>query len=244
MTGLLLITVVILFALGSSRAGTEPVPREETAATIPATNVSADALEAKLNVIFEFDDENKKTGHVLVEVLSPKGERLSYIAFPEDARYFMTGALYEELSSELITVPQMITFSELYEYYGKKTAFAAGAKIVAEMCGAASAYYTVADTEVFSELFDVKDGYGAASVSLKKYPSDLRAEGVKTLDFVTTMVGKVKTSWSLADRLVYLELLEGLDDSDILFFDVSGETTSGGTLIDTDKLKSIILEVR
>ncbi|MBP5159803.1 MAG: hypothetical protein ILP10_05830, partial [Lachnospiraceae bacterium] len=152
-TGLLLITVVILFALGSRGSAAKQVPGGDAQGTAPERNIdTGDALEAKLNVIYEFDKENKKIGHMIIEVLSPKGERLSFIALPKDARYFMSEALYEELSAELITVPQMITFSELYEYYGKKTAFAAGAKIVAEMCGAASAYYTVADTEVFSEL--------------------------------------------------------------------------------------------
>lgn len=238
-TALLLLTVVLLFVIGAKKetASTEEV-KETTSADITRAPLASEALRTKANVIYEYDSENKKILNIVIEVLNPATNRLSFFAMPGESRYFMSQSVYRELSLELVTLPQMITFSELYTYYGKKEAFAAGAKVVGDMCGVTDVYYTVMDSDKFCEIFSIEENYYGMKLSLALTNEDVRSGGVGSVkEYMERELRLLKTNWSLEERLVYLELYDGLSESDVLCFEVPGVRGSSGYEVDADKLR-------
>lgn len=244
-TALLLLTVVLLFVFGGKGLAVTPAneanpPESED---IREYLQPSGALSAKLNIIYDFDSEEGQIHHVLFEVLSPAHERLSYIVLPSGSRYFCSDTLYRELSLSLVTVPQMITFEEMYEYYGSEEAFAAGAKVAGELCGIKDSYYTVMDPELFGELFEVTETPLGASVKVAAEVETVKRGSGSVKAYLTELCEKVNTDWSLSDRLVYLELFDKLSDKSILTFAVPGSRSGLGWEIDFSELRRLTSDI-
>ncbi|MCR5431072.1 MAG: hypothetical protein K6E95_00795 [Lachnospiraceae bacterium] len=135
--------------------------------------------------------------------------------------YSMSGSLYSELSSVNIRLPQTGRFGGLLGYCSGSSAYDAGVKIAEELLAVDIMHYSVFDSRVMGEYISVNGKNGEKSISLK-----LGVEDAKSSEYETpgTMMGFVKKLFekaidsdrSVDDRLVYLEALDELKDSDII----------------------------
>lgn len=200
-------------------------------------------LDARLNLIYVPDEETGKIALLVLEVLNPKKGEQWYITIPAGTRYLMTQQLYAKISAAYPQQPQLVTLSELRDYYGDPDYLTCGLDIIGDMAGVRIEHYTVMPEPLFSTIFSLNGEKDNAWLEFS--PETLedvsREDTVKT--FITEIYGELDTSWELADRLIYLELYDRMGESDTYFILAGGNEEGGAFSVDTQKLSDLLLDV-
>ncbi|MCR5431536.1 MAG: hypothetical protein K6E95_03150 [Lachnospiraceae bacterium] len=134
--------------------------------------------------------------------------------------FSMSGSLYSELSMINIRIPQTGRFGGLLGYCTGEGAYDAGRKIAAEMLGQDIGHYTSFDSRVLAEYISVSGKEGERSLSLKIDTTDAKSPKYGTsgtmMGFIKELFGKaIESDRTIDERLVYLEALDALENSDI-----------------------------
>lgn len=108
------------------------------------------------NLVYSVNYENGKIEKIAVQIFDTVSMKVSFIYFDSAITYTMTGTLYRALANGNVLVPQTVTLSELYSYYGNSSAFDAGRKIVSELLGLEIDYYSAFSKEDISEDFVIE----------------------------------------------------------------------------------------
>ena len=99
------------------------------------------------SLIYVVNFETGKVEKLAVQVFDTVSMAVTFVYFDMDITYTMTGTLYRALANGNVLVPQTVTISELYSYYGNESAFEAGRKILSEMLGTDIEYYIALSKE-------------------------------------------------------------------------------------------------
>ena len=197
-------------------------------------------------VIYDIDFDTGRIGEILVGILNTTENRLDYLRIDTDVMYTMSAGLYSALTPDNTTLPQTVTFSELYRYYHNDKAFDAGRRIIGEMLNYGIPYYSAMPRRDFERLFstegyDEESGFGfAISPSEAKY--DYSTEG-SVKGFVEHIFENTVTNWSAEDRLGYLDTLDELEKGDVTFTDAPVFEKNESCLLDTDAVGRILYDI-
>jgi len=156
---------------------------------------------------------------ILFRLDSQKGSlRLNLIE--PGMNYSISGSLYSELSALNIRIPQTGRFGGLVDYCSDNSAYDAGRQIAEELLAVEIDHYSTIDSRILSEYVTISGKEGEKSCSLRIGIKDMKGSGYETpgtmMGFIKTFFGKtIDSDRSVDDRLVYLEALDDLKDSDI-----------------------------
>ena len=199
-----------------------------------------------VELIYDVNPETGRVEEMFVGVLRTEEGRLDFIRIDTDVVYTMSSELYSALTPDNTTLPQMITFSELYRYYHNDKAFEAGRRIVSELLGFNIYYYSVLPDYAFEKLFFVKTddeeteaGFNISSYEAKNgFGTDNSAKGL-----IEDIFDGIVTNWSVSERLRYLATLDLMDPDKVTFTNAPVYEKNESTALDTDATGSILYNI-
>lgn len=200
--------------------GLEPAP------VLPDTEDFSQIVSlSPMNLIYDYDPETGHIYNMLLEVMLCSSCELHYIYIPTEVTYIMSAATYRTLSNSNITVPKIVTYSHLYEYYGNDKAFDAGRQILSDQLGYTIPFYTAVEHERFEDYIMIRNDNGSHSLRMPITPAVARSELYGTAGSYSGIIGSglegAVTNWPAAARLRYLDTYDSMSDNSVHFLDAS-----------------------
>ena len=206
---------------GSGNTGNSPANPGSTADNYANSGKTAKALlSTPIEVIYDVDFNTGRIEEILIGILKTASGRLDYIRIDAGVMYTMSSTLYSALTPENTTLPQTVTFSELYRYYGNNKAFEAGRRIISELLSISVDYYCALPDENFDRLFSVRQIDGETYVRTASDISHMKEDygtGGSLKGFIEKVFDGAVTDLDIDQRLRYLETLDSLEDKDVSF---------------------------
>ena len=195
-----------------------------------------------LTLLYLVDYETGKVQKLALEVFDTVSMTASFIYLDPDISYTMTGSLYRALANGNVLVPQTVTFSELYSYYGTYAAFDAGKKIAGELLGTPIDYYAAFTVEEggdelkiqrFTSL-GVKTLYETLGRLTLSNAKDLLGSGNYGLTDMTAdeCEGYGNLTGYLKDKDIFVYEAPVIKHNESCFVDIAGTWEILGALID------------
>lgn len=225
---------------GPNSSGTPDITNDPDLSQTPVL------LKTPAEVIYDFDPDTERIDAILIGILNTTENRLDYINIDTDVMYTMSAGLYSALTPDNTTLPQTVTFSELYRYYCNDKAFDAGRRMIGEMLNLSIPYYSAMPEYDFERLFlsDKYDGESEYSFAVNpaKAKSDYSTLG-SVKGFVECIFENTVTNWGTEDRLRYLDTLDELENGDVTFTDAPVIEKNESCLLDTDAVGRILYDI-
>lgn len=197
-------------------------------------------------IIFSVDPDTRKIREMLVGILRTGVAKLDYIRIDTGVSYTMSAGLYTGLTPDNTTLPQTVTFSELYKYYNNDKAFDAGRRIVSEMLSCDVIYYTAMTDADFKKIFNT-DEYSGGTVTGFAMDLSSMKDGYGTdgslKGFIAASFSSASTNWPADERLRYLDTWDLLDERDVKFTDAPVEEKNESKILDTDAVGRILYDI-
>lgn len=215
--------------------GSPPGTEASTAEPEKETNISLCDSELIFGVS---PDAGKIDSLILCRLDSGEG-KLRFDLIDPGMSYNMSGSLYSELSLLNIRIPQTGRFGGLIGYCSEDGAYDAGRKIAAELLAVDIGHYSCFDSRTLDEYISISGKEGEKKLLLKVDTSDAKSAAYGTpgtaMGFIKEFFGKtLKSDRTVDDRMVYLEVVDALENSDI----------SAGTVPVTRHNETMELDVR
>lgn len=175
-----------------------------------------------INVVFLYDD-TEAVKDIKIEFLDCVKLVMVNIHIPGNVSYTMSSDLYKKLSAANVTVPQTVTFTELYHYYDDERAYEAGLDIINEMLGTDAGYYTATEAEYYFS------DYGNA---------DFETVAEKTEEMLDESV----TNWSEAERVRYTTVYASMRPCDVSFFEAPVIVKNENSQVDVSRTIAILYQ--
>ena len=199
-----------------------------------------------VEVIYDVNFETGRIDEILIGIMRTTEGKIDYIRIDTDVVYTMSANLYSSLTPDNTTLPQTVTFSELYRYYHNNKAFDAGRRIISEMLSFSIYYYSAMPDYDFEKLFSTeKDDEGTDidfAVSPARVKSDYGTEQ-STKGFIEDILKNTLTNWSIDERLRYLDTLDDLEYEDVSFTDAPVYEMNESCRLDTDAAGRILYDI-
>lgn len=189
--------------------------------------------------IFAASDKNSSITGLVVSCLDTSKNEMIFLRIPAETTFEMSVGLYVELSAGNPKLPKIVSISGIISYYDsedKAPAYEALRRICGEFLPKEPDFYTILDTKTFNGLFDTRSsaGFGAGTTlsSYKKRNS--------TMPLLKSLSSDYATNCPEETRLAYLESLDNLTESDVLFMECPGISTNSGFVIDKERLAEMM----
>lgn len=174
-----------------------------------------------VELVMTVNSETGRIESIFIAVLQAVGGRLDYIRLSERVSYTMSSQLYSELIVDNTELPQTVTLSEIYHYYHNDRAYDAARRIVSELVNFNILYYTAVEDVKLADLIYIRE-YGTEvdfvhdrdAIVSAAYGTPGSVKGAMD----AALEGAV-TNWSMADRLRYLDVYDGLMGESVTFTD-------------------------
>lgn len=225
-----------------------PEEPEPTTVVIPSVAPVQPVVEPEKRVvshlIYAWDEETEEVERLLLAVLDCARVELDYVEIPADTRFTLSAALFSDLTAVNVAVPQLVTLSALYKYFGNEQAFSCGRRIVEELLGITIDAYIMLPSETYFEIFQQLP----IETSLAQFYQPgleirlMRAGSLK--QYLTELYDKSETELTLDTFLFYLETYEGLTNYKINYHTLPGSRDNAGFTLqreETELLLSLLL---
>lgn len=199
-----------------------------------------------VEVIYDVNFETGRIEDILIGILRAIDGKIDYIRIDTDTGYTMSASLYTQLTPDNATLPQMITFSELYRYYHNDKAFDAGRRIISEMLSFNIQFYTAMPDYRFESIFaieeDTEEVIMEYAVSADEAVGEHGTPG-SAKGFIENVLEDSVTNWPVSERLRYLDVIDSLTAEDITFIEAPMYEYNESSRIDTDATGRILYEI-
>lgn len=199
----------------------------------------------KLNtktLYFIINEEKSQIDYMMVELLNCKTNQMRFLTIPTTTKITLSNSLFQTMKETYVSVPQIMKLSMLYQYFGNEDAYEYGIDIIEEAFEVHIDYYSVMNTEEYKDLFSTnKNG-----IEILKEKWVTLAGNIITKKNIKDLLVKFyniqNTSFTLEQRLNYLETYEMISSSDISFQIIEGEQKNEAFVPDLEEIKRSILE--
>ncbi len=203
-------------------------------------------LTNPIEVIYDVDFETGRIEQILISILNTYSSKLDFIRIDTNVMYTMSASLYSALTPENTTLPQTVTFSELYRYYGNDHAFDAGRRIIGELLSVNTDYYCALPERDFDRVFSIRSWDDETVIRFaadgSQVKEDYGTEG-SVRGFIGDILENAVTNCSIESRNGYVELFDSLEDSDISFTDAPVYENNESCWLDTGAMAGILYEI-
>lgn len=177
------------------------------------------------NLIFVWDEDNKKVSSCILEVFNTKENKLNYITIPETTNVTLSSNFYRKLCTVRKEAPQLMKISEIKSYFDEDKAFAYAALCMKDFLGVELSCYSVIDQKDYDERFESD----LTKVKYKRTLSDeeLQEELAKQKTDTSTTGTTVATTTQAATTTAASATTE--DNSDIWQQDETAVTKASDT---------------
>lgn len=176
-----------------------------------------------VNLVMVVNSETGRIEEYFIEILRAAEGKLDYIRLASEISYTMSSSLYAELIVDNTELPQTVTLSEIYRYYHNDKAYDAARRVVGELVNFNILYCTAVSDESFAEFVSVRDTASGMQADFVHDRDEIVSSAYGTPGSVkgamdTALNGAV-TNWSMADRLRYLDVYDGLMGESVTFLE-------------------------
>ena len=172
--------------------------------------------------------------------------RLDYIRIDTDVMYTMSSSLYSSLTPENTTLPQTVTFSQLYRYYENDHAYDAGRRMIGELLSMNIDYYCALPESDFERVFKIRQDENEAIVGFAADGEQVRngygTEG-STEGFIGRILENSVTNLSFSQRLGYLDIYDSLEAGDISFTNAPIRENNESCWLDTEAMAGMLYDL-
>ena len=172
--------------------------------------------------ICDFSPEKESIEEIIIAIYNTDLNRTYYLRLNPEAVYTMSPSLYRELTPANATLPQTVTFSEIYRYYGSDESFFACCRIVGEMLSINIRYYTIVPDLGFDRLSDI--------------PGSIR-------EFLEDADRGCITNRTGGEQSKYLEMLSDTGSGDISVITLPVIKMNESAILDRDKTAEILHDI-
>lgn len=233
---------------GTGRSGTDQGGNGASESSSNGQNGSGTMVLSKtpVEIIYDVNFETGRIEEMLVGILRSTEGKIDYLRIDTDVRYTMSASLYSSLTPDNTTLPQTVTFSELYRYYHNDKAFDAGRRIISEMLSFAIFYYSAVPDYDFEKLFSIRNYDEETDIDYAVRSSDVKSDhgtAGSTKGFIEEILGNTVTNWSIDDRLRYLEAFDELEYDNVTFTDAPIYEMNESCRLDTEAAGRILYDI-
>lgn len=208
------------------------------------TNETIIKSETKLSTktLYFVIDEDKEINHIIIELLNCNSGKMLFLTVPTTTKITMSNSLFQTVKDKYVSAPQIIKLTMLYQYFNNKDAYVYGTKIMEETFGVHFDYYTVMKLDDYKKIFTVKkDGLQKLNQESETWINQLITK--KNTNYkIKEFYDRIETTFTLEEKLKYLETYEKLEVSDISYQIIDGEQKSEAFLPNEEEIKTKILE--
>ncbi len=235
--GTVSLTVLVSMA-AYSLAGRLEVERESDRHSFETAAFENEYPLSPVEVFAAADKNNTLTG-IVISFLDTSENEMIFLRVPVNTTFEMSVGLYVELSSDNPRLPKIVNMSGIINYYDgedKSPAYEALRRICGEFLPKEPDFCTILNPKTFNGLFDIRstEGFSAGS-TLMSYKNRL-----STMPLLIDLSANFATNCPEETRLAYLESLDALSESDVLFMECPGISTNSGFVVDKERLAEMI----
>lgn len=130
------------------------------------------------NLIYSYDEKTKKIKAMVLELFDCGTKNLTYITIPANTQISISATTYQKLLEKSSNLPQLMTMSNLNEYFSGDVAYEYGIMILQEEYRADIGYFTALGTKEFEQYFERED----SKKEIYRPSKELLAEATKCED--------------------------------------------------------------
>lgn len=110
------------------------------------------------NLIYGYDDKSGKIEAMVLELFDSNTKNMTYITIPANTQISISGKKYQELLKVSDKLPQVVTMSNIGDYFSGDVAYEYGIIILQEEFKADIGYFTAMKTTEFNQCFEPENG--------------------------------------------------------------------------------------
>lgn len=184
------------------------------------------------NVIFAVNQETAVIEHIVLEVFNSTTKNFDFVTIPVSAQLTMDQELYTELLEVNSNIPQILTLSDITQYFDQTEAYEYASIILEEVLGSKISFYTAMITSDFEEYFDVGNGKTEITSICKVKEEVLQQMDAfqseeEVLEALTAYYKKVQSNLSLSRRQSYIKYYLSGNYDYVYYHLVAGESQNG-----------------
>lgn len=208
-----------------------------------AVNSEPEMKPEVFDLIYAVNPENGSVEQLILEDLDCVNGVLRYLCIDPGISYTVSGSLFRSLANGNATMPQYVTFSKIYTYYGSEKAYDAGRRILEEMLGIKIDYYTAVPLSDFMSVFETADYENGRAASVHVSKRQVFGENGGTEEFSGFAAERLKnaeSSRSMAEREIYAGIYGSLDENNILFLTAPVKKNNESMTMDTSTAATLL----
>lgn len=157
------------------------------------------------NLIYCYDEKSGKIEAMVLELFDSGTKNMTYITIPVNTQITISGKKYRELLEVSGKLPQVVTMSNIRDYFSGDVAYEYGIMILQEEFKADIGYFTAMNTSEFKACFERETGkkliYRPTKALLDKAANCKDEEAMN--DFIEDKWGKLISNLTLSQKQHY-----------------------------------------
>lgn len=199
-------------------------------------DVTADAVSR--NIIYSYDQASKMIDAIVIEILNTESGNLDFVTIPADSQITVSNEIYKRMCAAGADAPQIITLSQLNEYFDDDTAYEYGILLLEDYIGIDIGYYTGMENSVFNSLFVQSEEtgcFGPSDQLVAEAQAAALNDGLEA--FIKTKYASLTSNLKVKNKLKYIEAYSKVNPEFIYQNIVPGVTNGGKYIIDAEAAK-------
>lgn len=165
--------------------------------------VTARTDAVALNLVFGVEEANAEIKSIVLEIFNTNTKNIDLITIPASTKVTMSQELYAELAEVNANIPQIITLSQLGQYFDQDVVYEYAILILNEFLNTDISFYSALLTKDFNSYFaQISDEYRFTASAVAAWKGYTDTE--EYLDALIKYYEVVQSNLKLADRKTYI----------------------------------------
>lgn len=194
------------------------------------------------NLIYSVDSDTKNIKAIVLELFDKETGNLDYVTFPTKTQIPLSQSKYKEYLEISNQVPQIVTLSDINEYFSGDVAYEYGILFLQEQLKVDINYFTAMDSVEFGKRFEKKDGAYKPSKEYLELVGQNKDESAMK-DFIEKEWDYVISDITLAQKKTYVPGFLKVNQKYIYAHRAYAEEMKGKATLDPEKTKKMIDQI-
>jgi hypothetical protein len=204
--------------------------------------ISVNTGSESSNLIYSYNKEKKKIDAMVLELFDETTKNMHYITIPANTQITISSATYTELLQVNQSIPQVVTMSDIPDYFSGDVMYEYGIMILQEEFRADIGYFTMLSSDTFHEYFRTLKGK-----KKRYYPSETLLNTASKCTDEDSMEDFIEEKWenlvsdiTLSQKQNYAEALAAVNQDYIRAYYAYGTVSGDVFILNTKKNKKLV----
>lgn len=204
--------------------------------------ISVNTGNESSNLIYSYDEKKQQIDAMVLELFDKTTRNMHYLTIPANTQITISAQTYSELLKSNASLPQVVTMSQIPQYFKGDVAFEYGIMILQEEFFSDIGYFTMIPSDKFGSYFEKlnrkETTYYPAKALLDSAAGCKDAGDVE--DFIEDRWDSLVSDITLAQKQNYAEALAGVNRDYIRAYRVYGNTSGKVFILDSRKNRKLV----